>query len=245
MAEKDPFVALRPRTQQQAQHIEMAEKDPFVALRPRTQQQAQHIEMAEWETHFTGILNVKNKQINEAEESEDQGHNIEYTDWTPLKPQEVRKLIMQGKNKKAAGPDGIYYEHLKSLSQILNPIWTKLYNKCLELGRIPQQWRKSTIKVLYKGKGDREDPNKYRGVALESVLFKILTKIITINIAGVAEEMLPDAQMGFRRGRSTTTAVGLLLNNIEEALQKHNKLYAVFVDFTKAFDLMDRGMIMA
>ena len=67
------------------------------------------------------------------------------------------------KKEKAAGPDIIYNEYLKDTAQLLVHTWTKLYNKCLELATIPEQWRQSIIKVLYKGKGDLKDTNKYRG----------------------------------------------------------------------------------
>ena len=36
---------------------------------------------------------------------------------------------------------------------------------------IPKRCRKSIVRVLYKGKGDAEDPNSYRGIALECATF--------------------------------------------------------------------------
>jgi Reverse transcriptase (RNA-dependent DNA polymerase). len=107
------------------------------------------------------------------------------------------------KKEKAAGPDIIYNEYLKDTAQLLVHTWTKLYNKCLELATIPEQWRQSIIKVLYKGKGDLKDTNKYRGKALENNPFKVFTKLITERIRLTLEEHLPESQFGFRRGRST------------------------------------------
>jgi hypothetical protein len=134
--------------------------------------------------------------------------------------------------KKAAGPDGFYNEHLKESAQCLAEL---LFNKCLESGNIPEEWRKSTIKTLYKGKGETNDPNSYRGIALESNIFKLLTRILTNRIVGKVNPKIPEEQFGFRRGRGTLHSIQNLLNDIEETqrLQK-GKFYAVFIDYTKA-----------
>ena len=56
--------------------------------------------------------------------------------------------------------------------------------------------------------------------------------------------MIPEQQFGFRKNRSSQHAVQLLITNIEEAIPIHKgKYYAVFVDFSKAFDQLDRTML--
>ena len=47
------------------------------------------------------------------------------------------------RNKKAAGPDRIYYEHLKEAKDAIIEPLTELYNKCLDAGTIREIWRKS------------------------------------------------------------------------------------------------------
>lgn len=78
------------------------------------------------------------------------------------------------------------------------------------------------MKVLYsyKGKRDPKDLNKYRGIALEHTPFKKFTKIITIKMQETLDEHLPETRLGFKKGRSSITAVDLLLNNIWEALER-------------------------
>mgnify|MGYP000288840679 CR=1 FL=1 len=117
---------------------------------------------------------------------------------------------------------------------------TSVYHGCKKL----THWHYGTVKVMYKGRGNMNDPSKYRGIALENAPFKILTKIITDKIKRTIGEQLPDAQFGFRPGRSTIMAVALLQQQIEEALERDSRFYTIFVDFTKAFDLMNRKMIM-
>jgi len=63
------------------------------------------------------------------------------------------KATKEAGRNRARGPDGIRNEHIKETMTLLLPTWTTLLNKCLELGKIPSEWKKSTIKLTYKGKG--------------------------------------------------------------------------------------------
>ena len=60
----------------------------------------------------------------------------------------------------------------------------------------------------------------------------------------MTEKFIPEEQFGFRKGKSTLHAVKCLKEEIEYVLRHpRGKLHAVFVDFTKAFDLINRSMI--
>jgi hypothetical protein len=53
--------------------------------------------------------------------------------------------------------------------------------------------------------------------------------------------VLPDEKFGFRPGRSTLTK---LLGEKEDALkQPLGKLFAIYIVYSKSFDLLDRAMI--
>ena len=159
---------------------------------------------------------------------------------TPLTCSEVRKAIMAGKSHRAPGPDGLCNEHLKVSCSFLVNIWTELLSKCLITGNIPEAWRKLVIKLLYKGKGNVSSPESYRGIALESLVFKLFTRLLTERLSSLVEPLLPDEQFGFRRGRSTIIAAGNLLRDIHQKIEEHKKLYVLFIDYTKAFDTVNR-----
>ena len=80
-------------------------------------------------------------------------------------------------------------------------------------------------KMLYKGKGEPTDINKYRGITLENVASKIFSKIITQRIQGTIDNHFPENQFGFRKGRSSLTAIELLLNNIWDSLERNETFY--------------------
>jgi retron-type reverse transcriptase len=57
------------------------------------------------------------------------------------------------------------------------------------------------------------------------------------------DPVLPEEQFGYRPGRSTSLAAGSLLQHIRTELEKpRGKLYAVFVDYSKAFDMINREL---
>jgi hypothetical protein len=56
---------------------------------------------------------------------------------------------------------------------------------------------------------------------------------------------MPDVQFGFRRSRLTLQATRNLLNDIEEALRlPGGKFFMVFMDFSKASDMLNRMKLM-
>jgi hypothetical protein len=155
-------------------------------------------------------------------------YEIEYSNQleaiSPITKIEVMDTIKTTKCKKAAGPDGFYDEHLQESAQCQAELWSKLFNKCLESGNIPELWRKSTIITLYKDKGETNDPNSYRGIALESYIFKLLTRILTNRIVGKVNPKIPEKQFGFRRGRGTLHAIQNLLNALEDTKTLKGKI---------------------
>jgi hypothetical protein len=102
-------------------------------------------------------------------------------------------------------------------------------------------WKKSTIKVLYKGKGDLSDLDSYRVISLECTPFKVFTRLLTQRVTILTDSQMADMHFGFRKGRSTLQAVHNLLNDAEEALRlPEGKLFVVFMGFSKAFDMLNR-----
>ncbi|KAJ4442301.1 hypothetical protein ANN_12169 [Periplaneta americana] len=97
---------------------------------------------------------------------------------------------------------------------------------------------------IYIDIGDTSNPNAYRGIALESTALKLLTGILTKRLAEKLDPILPEERFGFRRGRSTMMAVENLIDQIKQATGKpKGKLYVVFVDYSKAFDLVNRRIL--
>jgi hypothetical protein len=78
---------------------------------------------------------------------------------------------------------------------------TRVMNKIYETGKFSVAWKTSLLHLIYKGKGDREDPGKYRGIVLLSTLSKIYTGMLAKRLNEWIETRgaISECQMGFRK----------------------------------------------
>jgi len=78
--------------------------------------------------------------------------------------EEVRQAMMKLKDHKAPGTDGI------KGGAVLEALHTQIV-KIWEEKKVPQDWKRSEIRVLFK-KGDRKECKNYRGISLLCVAGK-------------------------------------------------------------------------
>lgn len=108
----------------------------------------------------------------------------------------------------------------------------------LEKETIPNAWATVYLSYLHK-EGCKDDPNNYRPIALLNHITKLFTTTIYNRLNDWAEEnqILHENQSGFRRNRGTMDNIFSLtaIAHIYLRLRK-SRLYAIFVDFKKAFD---------
>jgi uncharacterized membrane-anchored protein YjiN (DUF445 family) len=124
---------------------------------------------------------------------------LEKSTYFHLIEEAVEGVIANLKDNKAAILDSLYSEHLKDSTGELLTIWTELFNRCMELGTIPQKWRRSMVKVLYKGKGDADDANKYQADILGMLTIQRLLKK---RLLAITENVMPDEHFGCRPRRT-------------------------------------------
>lgn len=202
------------------------------------------IKLSLLEIHFKNLLQVP------IENSENENESVLSTSSNEWYDQEISLLEIQRamkslKNKKSAGLDGVFNEHLKETFEYFQDWWLIYMNSILNKGTISEIWRIGKLKTLYKGKGNVNDPNMYRGISLMSVTYKLYTKILNNRILNNIDNLLPNEQFGFRRGRNCESAIEILRSKIREHLSlPRGNMYAVFVDFQKAFDSLDRKLLL-
>ena len=104
---------------------------------------------------------------------------------------------------------------------------------------VTQVFKDATIVPLHKCKGDRSCVDNYRGVALLTIAGKILSCIILNCISStIANNITPESQCGFHAARGMTDMMFSTRQLQEKSREQHCDLYMVFVDLTKAFDLV-------
>lgn len=121
-----------------------------------------------------------------------------------------------------------------------------LFNLCLEKCDYPAAWKQSIIVPVYKKKGDIHDPKNYRGLSMIPCAAKIFSSILAKRLENWAEskKFFIETQNGFRGGRSCIDSIFLICTLFSKYCNDHDKrFYCAFIDFEKAFDLVDRNLL--
>ena len=157
----------------------------------------------------------------------------------PISVDEVNYAIKSVKTGKASSDDMISNEILKCLDSKHRTTLTNIFNACLSNGVYP--WNCSIISPLHK-KGNKSDPDNYRAVAVSSVIGKLLSTILLERLIAFRSVKCPDPpnQLGFTKKAQTYDHI-LTMTTIASKYKKLKKpVFAVFVDFRKAFDSVCR-----
>ena len=158
---------------------------------------------------------------------------------------ELKKMIKKLKNGKACGIDNLSNEFFKNCPESVLLIIVELFNIVFNTGIVPDDWCVGFIQPLFKNKGSINDPDNYRGITLLSCLGKLFTSCLHHRATVFAEKnkTIGEEQAGFREGYDTV-GHAFLLNSIIELYKSLNKrLYCAFIDYKKAFDLVDRSSL--
>ena len=100
---------------------------------------------------------------------------------------EIQSCINRLKNHKAPGPDNILNEYIKISTDILMPIYLKIFNMIFSTGLFPDTWSQGLIIPIHK-KGDKMNTDNYRGITLLSCFGKLFTSIINDRITKFVED---------------------------------------------------------
>ena len=136
-----------------------------------------------WRQHFEQVTNVVS-EVTEATLSMIPvcvyGEDLEVSDEVLIQEpseDEVREAILQLKNNKAPGVDGITAELLKLGGEAIVEEMTRIAGSIWRSERIPEDWLMQITIPVYK-KGAHDICDKFRGIALLSVPGKVLCRII-------------------------------------------------------------------
>ena len=84
----------------------------------------------------------------------------------------------------------------------------------------------------------------YRPISLTTVFAKLLERVMYNRLISFMNknEIFTEAQHGFRKGKCIETAIQPFIESIQEVLDKHNHIIGVFIDLTKAYDVLNHKL---
>lgn len=160
---------------------------------------------------------------------------------SPFTVSELKLVLHAARNNKAPGMDRIPYEFYKNSPIVFLDTLLELYNSIFDRGNAPPAFKEAIIFPLYK-KGPTNDASSYRGISLLNAMGKLYSGLILNRLTKWAESgVLNEFQAGFRKSYSTIDNIFTLFNIVKTRLSiKRQKTYAFFIDFSSAFDSVDR-----
>ena len=145
----------------------------------------------------------------------------------------------------APGPDGIPASVYKDYAtQLVGPM-CKLQRIALDTGKTTEGVAEAIITPLHKG-GSKCEPANYRPVALTNHDTKIFERVLRKEIVKYLEDnnLTNVTQHGFTARKSTISQILSYLDDVYRKLEEGVEVDAVYLDFAKAFDKVDHGILL-
>ncbi|CAK9815594.1 Putative 115 kDa protein in type-1 retrotransposable element R1DM [Anthophora plagiata] len=150
----------------------------------------------------------------------------------------IRKMAARNT---APGPDGIPGKVWALALGVLGPQLRRLFDRCLELGQFPPQWRRGRMVLLKKEGRPADSPSAYRPICLLDEAGKLFERVLASRLVHHLSAVGPDLsedQYGFRRGRSTLDAIRRVRTLAEAAVSEGGVCIAISLDIVNAFNTL-------
>ena len=151
----------------------------------------------------------------------------------------MEQILAKKKPFTAGGRDKLPNGFLRALGPRFCQALAILTSTCWKLEYFPERFKSAKTVCLRKpGKGTYNQAKAWRPIALLNTTGKLMEAIAAARLSKIAEEagLLPDIQMGFRKGRSTEAALFLLTSQVEKVWKEGIVASLLSLDISGAYD---------
>ena len=162
---------------------------------------------------------------------------------SPIVSPEIESAIMNLKDN-GGGVYKVSTLVLKDVKSTISNILSIIFNLCIEHGYFPEELKIGCISPVFK-KGDKTIISSYRPICSLSPFSKIFERIIYDRMINFIEKnkIFSKSQFGFRKNVSTETALINFIDFVHKGLTDKQNVGAVFMDLSKAFDVMNHDIL--
>ena len=182
---------------------------------------------------FSGVFTVENPSIPQP----DFGFEGRPLTDIDIPEEEVRKRLETLNVSKSPGPDRVHPRIMKELAGPLSVPLKTIFQKSLETGKLPADWKVGDIAPIFKT-GDQSHPGNYRPVSLTSISCKVLESFVWDALLDhfMMENLLSEDQFGFLPGRSCALQLLVAIEEWLRTMDSRGAVDVICLDFRKALD---------
>jgi hypothetical protein len=148
---------------------------------------------------------------------------------------EVERVIEEMRDKKATGYDDVPVEALTLLGDDGLNLLTQLINNIYESGERLKDFTEVKM-IALKKKPKARKCTDHCTISLIAHVAKVVASVIRRRSEKKIEDVLGEDQFGFRKGKGTRDAIGILKLISEQTLDIGEEICVCFIDWQKGFD---------
>ncbi|CAB4041910.1 Hypothetical predicted protein, partial [Paramuricea clavata] len=158
----------------------------------------------------------------------------------------IKSVLNHLNHSKATGADGVPAWLLKRFSSVLAPIVDDIITVSIKQCNYPSHYKHGLVTPVPKSYPPTDVSNDFRQISVLLHIGKILERVqLQLNQNDI---ILRPSQHDFTSGRSTTSALISItqpwFNATDNTCRDKAGIHALFIDFKKAFDLVDHGILL-
>ena len=140
-----------------------------------------------------------------------------------------------------AMPISVFWENFQRLSEVM----VRICNLSLQQSIFPYSLKRVEVIPIFNS-DETSCPKNCRPISILCSFDKILEKVVYTQLEQyfISNYLFTRHQFGFRRGMNTDNAINTLLSIVYPAFDRGEYALSIFLDLTKAFDLVDRRILL-
>ena len=160
---------------------------------------------------------------------------------------DLYSALLTMKSSSSTGLDGISVYMLQRCFNGLGHALLDVVNSSLTSGTVPREWKHALVIPIPKSTVLSLDPSDTRPISLLPAVMKVVERIVQCQLSGYLEQhaLLADAQHGYRKNRSTETALHVITDRVLHAMDRGEISVLVLLDLSKCFDVVSHAKLLA
>ncbi|CAB4418815.1 unnamed protein product [Rhizophagus irregularis] len=178
---------------------------------------------------------------------EDIDERIYHNLMSPIKREELDKVISGLKSNKAPGMSSITYDFWKKSKDLTRTIILEIFNESLMKANVTDKWKKGVIYPINKTTRSHwnYDLKLTRPIVLLETARKICFKILTNRLSEILtkEQILTNTNYAALKNESTLEPLKIVQAVIEDANKYKKEAWILLMDISKAYDSASSTML--